>query len=205
MFWLIAGTANFALLVGYSAIFLAMTVPFIRSRQLFANRLGLATALVFLSCALHHGFHAARILWPHLAAGVRVGGALRSTWSWPAVVWDLVTAAAAVYYWSIRRSFPDLFRSAALFEDLEAERRRALEINDNIVQGLAVAQLALALNEREKSEQAIMAALRSARSIISDLLGPSGTRGRLGPGDLVRDEAAMVGSRGGAPPVGPGG
>src|SRR5262245_1577828 len=138
MFWLIAAAANLAMLVGYSAIFFAMIVPFIRSRQLFENRLGLATTLVFLSCALHHGFHAVRILWPHVEGGVQVGAALRSSWSWPAVIWDGVTAAAAMYYWSIRRSFPDLFRSAALFEDLEAERRRALEINDNIVQGLAV-------------------------------------------------------------------
>jgi hypothetical protein len=111
------------------------------------------------------------------------------------VAWDVLTAAAAVYYWTIRRSFSTLFHHAALFEDLEAERRRAFEINDNIVQGLAVAQMALALDERQKSQQAIETALRSARAIVSDLLGQSGTGVRLGPGDLVRGHAATVAAR----------
>ena len=191
MLWIVAAAANVAMLVGYGAMCFAMLVPFIRSRQLLTNRLGLATSLIFLTCAGHHGFQAVRLVWPHVVTGIPQG-ALGPTWSWSVVVWDVVTAAAAIYYWTIRRSIPALFHSAALFEDLEAERRRALEINDNIVQGLTVAQMALALDERDKSQQAIQTALGSARAIISDLLGRSGTQSRLGPGDLVRDEAARI-------------
>lgn len=200
MSWIVVVAANLALLVVYSAILAAMAVPFIRSRQLLANRLGLATCLMFLTCAVHHGAHAVHILLPRLGVGAAAAGGLRASWSWPMLLWEMATAAVAIHYWRIRRSFGALFRSAALFEDLQAERRRALEINDNIVQGLAVAQMALALDERDKSEQAMVTALRSARAIITDLLGRSGTPTRLGPGDLVRAEAATVVDRGTAVP-----
>lgn len=196
--WIVAVAANLAMLVGYTAIFFAMTVPFVRSRQLLANRLGLATSLVFLTCAVHHGFHAVHILALQLGVGAQKGGGLRAGWSWPVVLWDVATATAAVYYWSIRRSFGALFHSAALFEDLDAERHRALELNDNIVQGLTVAQMALALDERHRSRQAMVTALQSARVIVSDLLGRSGRLARLGPGDLVRAQPARITDR---PPV----
>jgi signal transduction histidine kinase len=201
MLWTIAVAANLAMLVGYTAICFAMIVPFIRSRQLFANRLGLATSLVFLTCAVHHGAHAVHIVVSQLGVGASGAGGLRASWSWPVVLWDVATAAAAMYYWNIRRSFGALFHSAALFEDLDADRRRALELNDNIVQGLTVAQLALALDERQRSRQAILTSLQSARAIISDLLGRSGKLATPGPGDLVRAEAARVTDRREAPPA----
>ncbi|TMD95709.1 MAG: hypothetical protein E6I76_09730 [Chloroflexi bacterium] len=69
---------------------------------------------------------------------------------------------------------------------MRERQRQALEINDNIVQGLAAAQMALALGEQAQSEAAMTATLGAARGIITDLLGEVGTQSRLSPGDLRR-------------------
>lgn len=203
MVWEIALVANIVMFFGYGAILLAFLVPLVRSRQLGSNPLGLATSIVFLTCAIHHGSHAAHMLFPYLGVEVDEGRALRAAWSWPTVAWDLITAGAAVYYWSIRRSFGALIGGAAIFDDLKAEHRRALQINDDVVQGLAVAHMALALDERDTSKEAMVHALASARTIISDLLGEGPSGHRLVPGDLRRAApAAVLEDRHGATPAG---
>jgi PAS domain S-box-containing protein len=72
----------------------------------------------------------------------------------------------------------------------QQRRRQALEINDNVVQGLTSAGYAL---EREDGPQAasyIGRTLRAARDMMDDLLEPSGEE--LHPGDLVRSAAATL-------------
>ena len=72
----------------------------------------------------------------------------------------------------------------------QQRRRQALEINDNVVQGLTSAVYAL---EREDGGQAasyISRTLRAARDMMDDLLEPSGEE--LHPGDLVRSAAASL-------------
>jgi signal transduction histidine kinase len=108
------------------------------------------------------------------------------------VFWEVLTAAMGVYYWSLRRTYGALMKGAKLFDDMRERQRQALEINDNIVQGLFVAQTALALDEREVSEEALRSTLESARQIISDLLGEANSDVALGPGELVRKQAAEV-------------
>ena len=46
-------------------------------------------------------------------------------------------------------------------------RRNVLELHDGVVQGLAVAQLALDLDRREESREALLGALENARAIVS--------------------------------------
>jgi len=106
------------------------------------------------------------------------------------VIGDVVSAWVGIYYWTMRRTYGSLMRGAKLFDDMKERQRQAREINDNIVQGLFVAQTALALDEREMSEEAMRTTLDSARQIISDLLGEAGTGLELGPGHLVRDHPA---------------
>lgn len=69
--------------------------------------------------------------------------------------------------------------------DLLHDRRiKALRINDDIVQRLAMAKLALDLNRPKESAAHLEEALAASRHIISDLTsGHTGER-RLGPGDL---------------------
>jgi signal transduction histidine kinase len=83
-------------------------------------------------------------------------------------------------------------KGAALFEDLKEKQRQALEINDEISQGLVTAKLALELHEEDRSQRALEHSLNAARQIISDLLGEAGTETRLGPGDLVRSKPASI-------------
>jgi hypothetical protein len=200
--WWVAGTvANLVVAVAYLAIAVAILVPLIRERQLRTNPLGTATAAIFLTCAVHHGGHGVRALLPFLSAwhvlGFDVASGLytRLAWDPTAVIWDAISAGVAVYYWSLRRSYAPLMRGAKLFDDLRERQRQALEINDNIVQGLAEAKLALQLDEREHSEEALTATLAAARRIITDLLGEEGDETRLGPGHLRRTAAAGVTDR----------
>jgi hypothetical protein len=92
-------------------------------------------------------------------------------WVVGSVANGLFTAWVALQYRAVRRQ----------------HRRRALELNDTIVQGLAVAELALRLDDRERTEQAISSTLRKARAMITELLGDE-----IAPGDLRRDDAARV-------------
>jgi GAF domain-containing protein len=74
----------------------------------------------------------------------------------------------------------------------EERRRRALELNDEVVQGLAVAQLALRAGREQQARDAIETTLSAAQEIVGELLESAGDRGRLHPGDLVRTTHASV-------------
>lgn len=84
----------------------------LNTRQLRTNPLGLATAGIFLTCAVHHGEHAAHLLLAPAAADVRAEfGAAHS------VAVDAVGAAVAVIYLSLRRRYVALLRTPEMFED----------------------------------------------------------------------------------------
>jgi PAS domain S-box-containing protein len=76
----------------------------------------------------------------------------------------------------------------------EAERRQreALALNDEVVQGLAVAGYALGMGDAGTATRAVEATLESARSMVSNLLGEEGSEATLGPGDLVREKPATT-------------
>jgi hypothetical protein len=189
--WQVGAAANAMVALAYVAISFAILRPLLRERQLRSNPLGTATAAIFLTCAVHHGGHSIHAVLPVFGIDVREGQAMRTTLGWHTVPWDVLTAAVGVYYWTLRRTYGPLMRGAQLFEDLKDRQRRALEINDNIVQGLYVAQTALALDQRELSEEALRTTLDAARAIISELLGQAGTDVELGPGELSRHTAAL--------------
>jgi hypothetical protein len=120
------------------------------------------------------------------------GLALREAWHWPAVGWDILGAAVAVFYLSLRGSYASVLRGAQLFEDMKVRERQALEINDNIVQGLSVAKYALDQGKDEQSRKAIEDSLLKARGIITELLGEKDSEIELGAGDLRRKAPAEV-------------
>ena len=189
MWWTLGAVENAVVMVVYFAIAGAILLPLVRSRQLRSNALGAATAAIFFTCAVHHGAHTVHMLLPYLGVGSEQGLAMRDAFTWHSVVWDGTTALVGIYYWTLRRTYGPLMRGAKLFEDLKERQRQALELNDNVVQGLVTAQMALELDERERSHEALVATLRSARTIISDLVGEAqGSRS----GELVRGRAATV-------------
>lgn len=69
-------------------------------------------------------------------------------------------------------------------------RRQALEINDNVVQGLTSAVYSLEQGDVRRAGSYIGRTLAAARNMMDDLLEPSGEE--LHPGDLVRSSAARL-------------
>lgn len=70
-------------------------------------------------------------------------------------------------------------------------REQALELNDNIVQGLVVAKMALEGGMDEKAMETLTSTLEKARSLVSDLLGDLDPTER---GSLVREGPADIGA-----------
>jgi len=192
MNWRIGAAANFVTMIAYFAIVAAILVPLIREKQLKANPLGSATALIFFTCAVHHGSHTVHMLLPEIGLAKTSGLAMRTSFHAPAVVWDLFTAGVGVYYWTLRRTYGALMSGAKLFDDLKERQRQALEINDGIVQGLATAKLALELDQTTITREALESTLASARSLITDLLGEVAERPNFEAGDLRRSRAALL-------------
>jgi hypothetical protein len=67
---------------------------------------------------------------------------------------------------------------------MEVRQRQALELNDEVVQGLAVAKLALETGEIEESEHALTQTLKAAKEIVGEMLGDAEL------GNFVRQKAA---------------
>ena len=76
-----------------------------------------------------------------------------------------------------------------LVSALRERHRYGIELNDNVVQSLAVAKFSVEMNELERAEQALDAALHATKKMASQLLAED----ELGmkPTDLVRTEPAM--------------
>lgn len=192
MEWKIGAAANFVTMMAYFAIVAAILVPLIREKQVRENRLGTATALIFFTCAVHHGSHTVHMLLPEFGLAKHSGYAMREAFDGTGVVWDLFTAGVGIYYWTLRRTYGALMSGAKLFEDLRERQRQALEINDNIVQGLAAAKLSLELEQTTITREALESTLASARTLITNLLGEVSERPDFEAGDLRRSRPALL-------------
>jgi hypothetical protein len=194
MTWQLSTAANLVIGVAYLVIAYIIFSGLMRTGQARTNRLGLATALIFLTCGVHHGTHSVHMLLPSFGIEDSQGMALREAWHWPMVGWDILGAAVALFYLSLRGSYASVLRGAQLFEDLKARERQAVEINDNIVQGLSVAKYALDHGRDEQSRRAVEDTLKNARGLITELLGEDEIA--LGPGEIRRERPATVGDGG---------
>jgi PAS domain S-box-containing protein len=70
-------------------------------------------------------------------------------------------------------------------------RRAALEINDNVVQGLTAALYALEVDDDDSARGYVLRTLEAARQVITDLGSPLEGED-FEPGDLVRENAAQL-------------
>jgi hypothetical protein len=190
--WQLVTAANLITAAAYSTISYLIFSGLLATNQLRTNRLGFATGLIFLTCAVHHGMHSVHMLLPSIGVDEVHGRIMRRAWDWHTAAWDLLTAGVGLYYLSLRGSYSSVLRGAQMFEDLKVRERQALEINDNIVQGLTVAKYAMTMGADDHGRLAIEDTLKRARAIITDLLGEPGTAIELGPGDLRRSSAATV-------------
>ncbi|MCK9894503.1 PAS domain-containing sensor histidine kinase [Frankia sp. AgB32] len=138
--WQVSAVANAVIMAAYMAISYAIGRALWRSGQWRKNRLGLATTAIFFTCGVHHGWHTVHLLLPDHAMNHMTGegdmpgtdmgsgsdpdhtrvNPMRLAFDDPrTTAWDIFTAAAAVWYWTLRSRFPALVRGAAVFEDLK--------------------------------------------------------------------------------------
>ena len=190
--WHVALAANTVLLLAYLGISAAILVPLVEARQVRSNRLGLATALIFFSCAVGHGGHALHLVQPLIGLDVEHGLVAREAVDWHLALWDLTTACIGLWYWTLRRAYGSLIDGAKLFEDLQERAREAAEINDAVVQGIVAAQLARRLGRHEEADAVLDSTLTSARDLVSRLLAEASAGTRQDAGDFVRSRAAEV-------------
>jgi hypothetical protein len=180
------------LLTGFTYLLIAwlITAPLKRTGQLSlrANPLGIALALVFLTGALRSLWSAGNLLLPVVGIESARSLSLRAALTGGSVALPFLTAAAGVLYLTMRLRATSR-DEAALFPDLAARRQRALEINDNIVQGLLAARELDALGEHDEARVTAELALEQAQRMMGDLLDEAGD-GELRPGDLRRAAAA---------------
>jgi hypothetical protein len=118
---------NALIAMGYFAICGTIVRGLLTTRQLRTNPLAVATAAIFFTCAVHHGAHTVHMLLPTFGIDHGEGFALRQAFGWQMVMWDVVGAAVALYYLSLRRSYGTLLRTPAMFED-ELRRRTAEQV-----------------------------------------------------------------------------
>ena len=74
----------------------------------------------------------------------------------------------------------------------EERRRRALELNDDVIQGLATAQLAFQAGEVLHARELVESTLQAAQAIVSGLLSDASDQGQLAEGDLVRSNPVSL-------------
>jgi len=80
---------------------------------------------------------------------------------------------------------------AARAQEERTRRRAALEINDNVVQGLTAALYALEVDDDDAARGYLLRTLDAARQVITDLGSPI-EGDAIEPGDLVRENAAQL-------------
>ena len=190
--WHVSAVGNTVLLLAYLGISAAIVVPLVESGELRSNKLGLATALIFFSCAVGHGLHGLHLLSPALGFAEAHGQAARDVVDWHLALWDVSTAAVGVWYWTLRRSYGRLLEGAKLFEDLRERQREAAEINDTVVQGIVAAQLARRLGRDEEADAVLAGTLESARDLVSQLLLEASAGSAQDAGSFVRTTAAQL-------------
>jgi PAS domain S-box-containing protein len=78
--------------------------------------------------------------------------------------------------------------AARHLDELRLRQRHALEVNDDIIQGLAVVDLALNLGDYDKAREVVATTLEAARRFVTELLGDENEVLPIAPGDLRRRE-----------------
>ena len=167
---------HFFVMIGFLTLYQEWT-PFL---------LGIGYVLV------HHGVLgviAPEVVFNHAAA-------VRNPWLWAAVHGTFVLAAsvASILSWRLNEDAHSRAEKFSLrLHEEQLRQRQALEINDNVVQGLSVAKYALDAGDEGRAKLAVERTLASARHIVTELLNDEEDADlKLGPGDLVRVEPATV-------------
>ena len=149
--------ANMVITVAYASITLAIVVPVARAGQLRTNKLAVATAMIFFSCAVGHALHAAMAYQTIIGSASHRMHEDAAGWSWTSALWDVVTAAVGVHYWTLRRGYGVLLGKGAIYVDPWGQRRLdAAAARERAARDLAEQQRATLATVVEHSDDAIV-------------------------------------------------
>ena len=140
--------------------------------------------------ALHHGI--VGTLDPKGA--FNHSAAWNDPWKWAGIHALFILGASAAYITGWRYTEIERHRAedyGAKLAESALLQREALEINDNIVQGLVAMEAAMDFNDEQLARDALNATLANARQIVTGLLQVAKTDGQYTPGDLRRDHPSF--------------
>jgi hypothetical protein len=92
MTWVLSAGLNLVIAVCYFCISGLIARGLVRAGEWRTNRLGVATAGIFYTCAVHHGLHTLHMLEPTLGFHSPTGLAMREAFDWHSVASDMVGA-----------------------------------------------------------------------------------------------------------------
>jgi signal transduction histidine kinase len=188
MAWIVSVIGNATVAVAYAFIAFFIGRGLSQTNQWRRNRLAVATCLIFASCSLGHALHAEHLLF---GSSVAHGVDLRDlTATWHGALLETATASIAVYYVTLRNRYGILLAGNRLFDDLDDRQRTALEVHDDVIQGLVSAKLALDLGDVGEASRVIEQALGNTRRMVDRLMVPIAASGGIRPGDLRRQRPA---------------
>ncbi|MDA0180619.1 hypothetical protein OJ997_09980 [Solirubrobacter phytolaccae] len=187
MIWQLVTVGNLLTALTYSVIAVMLAVRLRRTGQLSlrANPLGVAMMLVFGTVAVRSAWTGAQMLLPLIGVEHQAALALRDAYTVASVPLPFIAAAAGLMFLWLRRRADEETGPASLYPDHALQRHRALEINDNIVQGLLAARELDALGQEAEAREVLADTLAHAQRMMGELLD-----GDVRPGALRRTAAA---------------
>lgn len=112
-------------------------------------------------------------------------------WAFIHGVFILGATIAGLTVWKQNESLRNSYQAAArALSEAELRQREAIDLNDNVLQNLAVAEYAFELGMPDKGREALKQSLSETQKIVSELLQAS--MDSLAPGDLIRTEPASA-------------
>lgn len=168
--WWIGFIGSAITAVTFIAVGVALARSLNKTQQWRQNPLGVGTMLIFITCGVGHLIHTLQLLYLDIAGPAAIGEAARIHYGeWHLWIADGATAAAGTWYWLSRRAFPNLVSGAALYENVRRQQRRAVEIHDNVVQGLVKAAWHLDLDDPGGSKRALRATLDASERMKAEI------------------------------------
>lgn len=141
---------------------------------------GLAPATLFLMLGAMHWLHALVLAFPDSVPSGQAGREFLADWRIYAV--EAVTAIVGLAYLALRLHRRGQQRVTEIQVRTAERQREALQIQDNVVQGLAAAKLALETGRHDEARALVAESLAHAKGIITELM-----RDDLSGGALRRD------------------
>ena len=187
MIWPLVTVGNLLTALTYTAIAGAMGLSLYRTDQFSwaKNPLGVALTVVLAIVAFRAAWTGVQMLLPLVGVEHPAALARRESYTpWSVPLPFIAAAAGALYLW-LRGRAGDEPGPASPYPDQALRRRRALEINDNIVQGLIGVRELQVLGYDDDAQVILQSTLEQAQRMMGELLEDGG-RGEIRPGDLRR-------------------